>query len=161
MPYKEIWVPCSENRNYYVSNFGRVKRKFILKPLLNKRGYLQVWIGYKCRKYIHRLVAEAFIPNPNGYSEVNHIDEDKRNNKVWNLEWCDRLRNNSYGTRGSRISKTMRDKWIYTAIDCKGNSYSYKGSELASSGFRQAGVYRCICGKRKTYKGLKWKRIRA
>lgn len=159
MPHKEIWVRCSENRNYFVSNFGGVKREHILKPLLNKSGYLQVWLGYKCRRYIHRLVAEAFIPNPDNLPEVNHRDENKQNNKVWNLEWCDRSRNNSYGTRRNRISMSIKDKWMYLASDSDGNCYSYKGSELTSKGFRQSCVYRCICGKRKTYKVFKWKRV--
>lgn len=47
---------------------------------------------------IHRLVAQAFIPNPNGYKEINHKDEDKTNNRVSNLEWCDRLYNMNYRT---------------------------------------------------------------
>lgn len=69
--------------------------KGILKPHV-KNGYLAVNLTKNkiCKHYyIHRLVAEAFIPNPNGFREVNHINCDKHNNSVDNLEWCDRKRN--------------------------------------------------------------------
>lgn len=71
------------------------RRKKILIPH-EKNGYLAVNLfkDGKCKHYyIHRLVAEAFIPNPNNYLEVNHIDCNKHNNSVENLEWCDRTQN--------------------------------------------------------------------
>lgn len=85
------------NGRYQVSNFGRVKsvrylvggvKEVILKPMVSSNNYLVAccWCG-KVKKYlIHRLVAEAFIPNPDCLSEVNHIDEDKTNNVflIWN-----------------------------------------------------------------------------
>ena len=79
---------------YKIDHTGCVysKRK-IIKPYDNGHGYLavQLWKNGKCKQfYIHRLVAAAFIPNPNNYREINHIDGDKTNNSVSNLEWCDR-----------------------------------------------------------------------
>ena len=83
---------------YQVSNFGNVRsirNNIILKPYL-KNGYLAVHLvvsGRVVHKYVHRLVAEHYIENPNNQREVNHLDCDKRNNDVTNLEWCDRKRN--------------------------------------------------------------------
>ena len=104
---------------YQVSSLGRVKslkdshdnyREKILKPG-NVRGYLHVnlYKDTKRKTYrIHRLVAEAFISNPNNYEEVNHKDEDKTNNCVSNLEWCTREYNMSYGTINKRISENHK-----------------------------------------------------
>ena len=67
-------------------------------------------------KYIHRLVAEAFIERPDGLYEVNHLDEDKKNNIVNNLEWCDRKYNNNYGTKIKREISTKIKKGIYLGL---------------------------------------------
>lgn len=82
---------------YEVSNFGNIrslKNSIILKPYI-KNGYLAVNLfgGVQKHFYVHRLVAEAFIPNPKHYKEVNHIDCNKSNNNVSNLEWCNRKQN--------------------------------------------------------------------
>lgn len=112
---QEIWKPIKEFENHYeISNFGNIrslykydvnKRKYILrdKPknlkVVNDRGYLKLHLkinGKRKTKYIHRLVAEIFIPNPNNYKEVNHIDSNPTNCNVNNLEWCDRKYNLEY-----------------------------------------------------------------
>lgn len=84
---------------YEVSNFGRVRRNGkILKPF-NNYGYLRVDLfknGIVRKFLIHRLVAQAFIPNPKNLPQVNHKDEDKTNNCVENLEWCDAKYNINY-----------------------------------------------------------------
>lgn len=102
---------------YQVSNLGRVKslpkyrrtiHEYISKPIIlsprarGRKGYLSVALkkdGMTRQRGIHQLVAEAFIPNPNGYVEINHIDEDKKNNKADNLEYCSRSYNVNYGSR--------------------------------------------------------------
>lgn len=94
----ECWVPIPNFEDTYcVSNFGRVKRLYksreprIIKPTLDKDGYLQIGLNEHCKKTrakIHRLVARAFIPNPDGKPQINHIDGCKFNNYVGNLEWA-------------------------------------------------------------------------
>lgn len=71
-------------------------------------GYLIacLWKHNKQRKIvIHRLVAEAFMPNENNYTDINHKDEDKTNNRIDNLEWCTHKYNMNYGTTREKISK--------------------------------------------------------
>lgn len=114
---ERIWREIAGFPNYSISNYGEVYSHFrgkIMSPKKHKLGYRFVVLcrGYeRVPKYIHRLVAEAFIPNPNGYTEVNHKDEDKTNNIVTNLEWCDRFYNMNYGTlwerRAVSFSKTI------------------------------------------------------
>ena len=113
MKINEIWKDCKGYEGkYQVSNLGRVwsigSQKY-LKGSKNNGGYQSVCItaknGKVKREYIHRLVAKAFIPNPNNYPQVNHKDENPQNNRVDNLEWCDAKYNSNYGTRNKRVSK--------------------------------------------------------
>lgn len=92
----------------------------MLKPYVNLgggKGYYKVRLTSKPRQskqfFVHRLVAEAFIENSLGYSEVNHKDENKSNNRVENLEWCDRKYNVNYGTGMDRMVKTKLRKGIF------------------------------------------------
>lgn len=120
----EEWKPVEGYEELYaVSNLGRVKSlKYdkIIKPGNNGKGYLFVGL-YKDgkRKYpkVHRLVAEAFIPNPEGFKQVNHRDEVKTNNCVNNLEFCDCKYNINFGTHNersaaSRINHPDRSKAV-------------------------------------------------
>lgn len=89
------------------------KRNKFLKPNDNGIGYLFVVLcheGVRQQKYIHRLVAEAFIPNPDNLPEINHKDENKSNNCVDNLEWISHIDNLNYGTRNERISSSQFSK---------------------------------------------------
>lgn len=110
----ETWKPITDYVGLYeVSSEGRVrnvKTGKILKPKNNRRGYLFVGLhknGAVKNRYIHRLVAQAFIPNPNKLPEVNHKDEIKANNNLDNLEWVSHRDNSNYGKRNERISKSM------------------------------------------------------
>lgn len=116
---KEEWREIENtNKRYYVSNTGKVKsckgnKITILKPQKDKDGYLQVNItfttGVKTQK-IHRLVSKAFIANPLNFPQVNHKDENKENNNVDNLEWCDCKYNINYGTHTQRVADTQRGR---------------------------------------------------
>lgn len=119
----EIWKDITDYKGLYqISTLGRVRsvdrmRKSkhhgvskvkgrILTPLIQDGYYLVTLCKDNKMKHfrIHRLVAEAFITNPNNFPFINHIDEDKSNNKVENLEWCTREYNNNYGHRNEKIS---------------------------------------------------------
>ena len=113
----EIWKDIKGYDGYYqVSNLGRIKNmktNYILKPTPNKQrgGYLSLILslnGVHTRRYVHRLVAETFIPNTLNLPEINHKDEDPTNNSVDNLEWCDHLYNQKYGTRTQRAGEGHR-----------------------------------------------------
>ena len=105
---EEVWKPVVGYEDLYeVSNLGNVRgRRGVLNPQPRRHGYLSVWLygnGGSAKRdgkqfSVHRLVAEAFIPNPNGCDEVNHKDECKTNNCVDNLEWLSHRDNTLYGT---------------------------------------------------------------
>lgn len=99
---QEEWRVIEEAPNYEVSNLGKVRNKKLNKPVrpfTNNAGYHQVVIRSNKKnlyRLVHRLVAIAFIPNPNNYSEINHKDFDKDNNTVENLEWVSHTMNMKY-----------------------------------------------------------------
>ena len=143
---------------YAITRDGRVwsyKSNKFLKPKL-VGGYHQVNL-YKDKKrknyFIHRLVAEAFIPNPKGLPQVNHKDEDKSNNCVENLEWCDAKYNANYGTRTERAAKKLSKPVYCEELDKIFRSGAAAGREL---GLDPSSILKCCKGKRKTIGGYHW-----
>ena len=112
----EIWKDIEGYEGLYqVSNKGRVKslkygKERILRPGIDRDGYYKIMLyNDSARKTfrLHRLVAEAFIPNLDNKPEVNHKDENKKNNCVENLEWIRHIDNCNYGTRNKRLSRKL------------------------------------------------------
>ena len=118
----EEWRPVVGYEGLYeVSNTGRVRsvdryvktcygsyrlhKGKVLSPGIRPDGYLVVSLQYRMFR-VHRIVAEAFLPNPDNLPQVNHKDEDKSNNRVDNLEWCTAKYNNNYGTARIRAKET-------------------------------------------------------
>ena len=125
MEHTENWKPVKGFEGIYeVSDLGRVRsidrivvhktgravpvKGRIMKTGLHYKGYVRLMLsngGDREHSYfVHRLVAEAFVPNPGNLPEVNHKDENKANNRADNLEWCTHRANSQHGSRGARIS---------------------------------------------------------
>jgi hypothetical protein len=108
----EEWRPINDYPNYSISSLGNVKNNdtgLIRKPFISKRGYCRVNLSKnsKAKHYsIHRLVGVHFLPNWNNYPEIDHIDRDKTNNKIFNLRWIDASGNCK--NRGKECSSTHK-----------------------------------------------------
>lgn len=152
----EIWKDINEH--YQISNIGRIRNKHtldILKPSKNKHGYKHIKLCYGLNKEfpIHRLVAKAFIANPNNYNVVNHKDENKSNNCADNLEWCTTKYNINYG-KGSLV----RNQKIIQ-YDMKGNAIKiWESMKDACNelGLNYKGISSCCRGKNKSCGGYVW-----
>lgn len=131
---KEIWKDIQGYEGkYQVSNYGRVKsligtnqkpREKILTPGVNPQGYLHVslCVNRRMKGYrVHRLVAEEFIPNPENKKEVNHIDGDKKNNTVDNLEWVTPKENMRHASINGLLNNKGKNNPMYgkTGSKCK------------------------------------------
>ena len=169
---------------YKVSNLGRILslnykntgKPDLMNPSTNTDGYLKVNLS-KNRKtkncYVHRLIAETFLENPENLPEVNHIDEDKTNNFVFlnedgsvdkeksNLEWKSPKDNCNHGTRNERISKAntngIRSKKVLQ-LSLSGELIREWEStnECGRNGFNQGAVAACCRGELPHYKGFLW-----
>ena len=145
---------------YAITRDGRVwsyrSNKF-LKPIDNGHGYYQINL---CREgkgknyLIHRLVAQAFIPNPERLPQVNHKDENPQNNCASNLEWCDAKYNANYGTRTERAAK-KRSIPVY----CEELDRVFDGSRQAARELEldNSSIIKCCKGKLKTHGGYHFK----
>lgn len=150
--------------NYSISTDGIVvneKRGKQVKPNIVK-GYYRLQLSKDNKttnKQVHRLVAEAFIPNPDNLPCVNHKDENKLNNCVDNLEWCTQEYNNSYGTKGQRISKTKSIEVEQYSLDGELIKVwpSAKDAQLHYGKTNKGNISACCNGNRHTAYGFIWK----
>ena len=120
------WREIDVFPNYMVSNTGEIKslnynktgKEKVLIPHKLSNGYLGINLyddnKRSCYLLIHRLVAQAFLPNPNGYRIINHKDENRSNNSVNNLEWCSYKYNLNYGNRNSKLSNSLTNNPFFS-----------------------------------------------
>ena len=167
---KEEWRDIDGYEGLYqVSNLGRVKSlkymhqnvERVLKPFVAGTGYLQVTLCKNQKhekRFVHRLVANAFLPNSSSLPQVNHKDECKTNNAVNNLEWCTHLYNHRYGTIKARILEHSHKKAV--------NQYMLNGtlvktwssaSEAGRNGFSRTDIQHCCKGRIKKHRGFIWR----
>lgn len=165
----EIWksVKGYEGR-YEVSSTGKVaslkfrghNKRGILKNRVTGNGYLQATLFKDGKRHyclVHRLIAEAFIPNINELPQVNHLDENKQNNNVNNLEWCSPKENCNYGSRNAKIGAISSKPVVQmkNGIDVA----SFKSVHEASiiTGCCESKISACCRGDRQTTGGYEWR----
>lgn len=143
---------------YAVTSCGKVwsyRLNKFMKLWDNGAGYLKVRLKKDNKSkiyYIHRLVAEAYIPNPNDYPEVNHKSEIKSDNSISNLEWCTDAYNNLYGSRATMLSPC-------TCVDT-GYIYNSIAEAARATNTLAQGISACCRGKLKTANGLRWQYLK-
>ena len=153
---------------YQISNMGRVKslnyrntgKEGIMKLDKVKGGYLQLYLykdGKRKHYLVHRLVATAFCENPEGYNEVNHINEDKADCRADNLEWCSSSYNNSYNDKGKKIGKKL-SKPVIGINKVSGLILEFPSSREAErqTGIGNSNIIKCCKGKANSAGGYVW-----
>ena len=150
-----IWVDILGYEGLYIINkkgeIKSVKRNTFKIPQRKKLGYYDVQLfkrGISNRYLIHRLVAIAFLPNPHNYSQINHIDEDKGNNHVDNLEWCTPKYNQRY-SHGRTVLQYDRNGSLIKEWDSMRETEEY--------GYNHGAIYRCCIGQDKHHKNSIWR----
>lgn len=166
----ETWKPIKGYEGLYeVSDLGRVKglrKNTILRGLPRRHGYLAVFL-YKTdeprrHESIHRLVAEAFCEKADGQTEVNHINEDKTDNRACNLEWVTHKANANCGTvqkrRAEKIRNNSRSTPVaqYTLDGEYIKTYPSIGQVHRDNGFAQGNIHKALNGQYKQAYGYKW-----
>lgn len=175
---EEIWKDIPGWEGYYkVSTLGRVlsinfnnsRRQAIRTATRDRLGYLCLTLhrkGYSKTYKVHRLVALAFIPNPNNFPCINHKDEDKTNNCIENLEWCDYSYNNKYGNRPRKVLDAYRrnngSKAERPVVKMDKSGIILGEFISISEAARRVGVSReslrdCVLGRSKSCVGYIWK----
>lgn len=181
----EQWKPIEGYEGLYdISSHGHIRSYVLSDPPtklaeaeMNTTGYLVICLhknGIQKTYRIHRLVAKAFIDNPDDLPVVNHKDEDKHNNHVSNLEWCSIAYNNNYGTRLAKASRSNRGNpkrmgknsgahkaaSVIDVFDKKSGDFLFtvKGTaEMLAKGLEPSSVSKCITGAMKSSHGMTYK----
>lgn len=172
----EVWKVIEGFEDYEVSNHGRISHNGkILKGTDNGIGYKRVMFkvdGRRKFKYVHRLVASAFIPNRENKPLINHIDNNPANNHVDNLEWCTHQENTDWMKKQGRNIRT--EEWLQHLHEsqekyCIGvigeniktgeKIYFSRLNDVKKAGFQPSCVCNCCKGNRgvKQHKGYRWR----
>lgn len=161
----EIWKDIKGFEGLYqISNYGRVKslnyrltgKEQLMTQGTTHKGYKKVKFLDHKKYFVHRLVAEAFIPNPDNLPQVNHKDEDKTNNHVVNLEWCTNKYNINYGNGIIKSCKKRCKKVYQYTLNGEFVKEWKSTQECGRNGFKQGAIVRCCKGEIKTHKGYRW-----
>lgn len=165
--------PYPKNNQYIIYPDGRVwsnkRNRFLSQSISHGYPVVGLRIDKKTKIYfVHRLVAETFIPNPNNYPVVNHIDENRKNNNYSNLEWVTYEQNDNHGTRNARISEKLKGsnnpkakgvqmldsktKETLKTFGCIADAYDYLQVSR-----RDSSISKVCSGKNKTAYGYGWR----
>ncbi|WP_099045145.1 NUMOD4 domain-containing protein [Leuconostoc citreum] len=183
MKYDEQWKDIEEYEGLYqVSNYGEVRsldrqqthiingkertmnlKGKVLSKINTADGYHYVALskeGNLVPHRISRLVAQAFIPNPDNLPQVNHMDEDRKNNHVGNLEWCTAKYNNNYGNRKAKIINSLSVMLKVTFKDGSYEVYSSRAEASEKLGISKGSISRWANGHTKCRRGMKFEYLR-
>lgn len=166
---EEVWADIEGYENLYViSSKGRCwsyKTNKLLKEIINNDGYLRFSLfkdGKQKRYLVHRLVAKSFVDNPNQYPEINHINENVKDNCVENLEWCTHKQNINYGSRNKKVSLALKNN--QNSAKRVQNIDTLKIYDSLTKAEKETGIdlsQICLCckNKAKTAGGYRWRYV--
>lgn len=155
----EVWgfehAKKIDDMNYFITKNGVIfnSKGHRIKEQVSNNGYLRVSLHNHKKYLVHRLVAQTFIPNPNDLPQVNHINEDKKDNRAENLEWVTCLENLNHS---KIIEKASVKK--YKKVICIDTNEIFENIKTACIKYRihHSNLVACCKGRRKTAKGYKW-----
>lgn len=162
---KELWKYYWQNSDYAVSTFGRVyscQSKIFLKPYKTGRyGHLQIQmshLGAVTLVYVHRMVAEMFIPNPDGLLVVRHLDGDPTNNVVWNLAWGTQRDNWEDSVRHGTAAAIMTSRPVIAISKSDGSQIPFPSQHDAARelNLNLGHIWQCLNGQRSHTSGYKF-----